>query len=267
MGWIPRWCGPISTPLVRGVARLGARPATGPLTRADADGREALGKSRGGWTTKIHLDADRRCRPVSRATSPGQRHDSTMFQAVLAGIRIRHAHPGRPRTRPGWLLADKAYSTRAIRSWSRHRGIRAIIPQRADQIRNRTARGSHGGCPPAWDSTQYQQRNIVERCANKLKGFRAIATRYDKRDYVYLGTIDTASIMIWLRDSLIHPQSTGHALTPLRPTLGIRRRPSASVTHRRRLRSKREQTAICCLKQHSVQERKPQVGIEPPLTC
>jgi transposase len=127
-----------------------------------------------------------------------------MFTAVMAGIRIPRAGRGRPRTRPGWLLADKAYSSRAIRSWARRHGIRAIIPEPADQARNRQAKGHRGGRPPAFRASRYKQRNTVERCANKLKGFRAVATRYDKRDYVYLGTIDTASIMIWLRD-LTHP--------------------------------------------------------------
>jgi transposase len=118
----------------------------------------------------------------------------------MAGIRIRRAGPGRPRTRPGWLLADKAYSNRAIRWWARRHGIRVVIPEPADQVRNRKAKGRRGGRPPAFDAARYKQRNTAERCVNKLKGFRAAATRYDKRDYVYLGTIDVASMVIWLRD-------------------------------------------------------------------
>ncbi len=54
--------------------------------------------------------------------------------------------------------------------------------------------------PPAFDARRYHQRNTVERCPSKLKGHRAVATRYDKRDYIYRGTIDVASIRIWLRD-------------------------------------------------------------------
>jgi transposase len=165
----------------------------------DPDGREALGRSRGGLTTKIHLAADTRCRPLTRHTSPGQRHDSRGFTVVMDGIRIPH-RVGRPRTRPARVLADTAYSNRAIRSSLRRRGIKATIPQPVNQIRNRRRRGRRGGRPPAFDREIYKDRNVVERAVNKLKGFRAVATRYDKRDYMYQATLDVAIIKLWLRD-------------------------------------------------------------------
>jgi transposase len=119
----------------------------------------------------------------------------------MDGVRIlRPAGLGRPRTRPGRVLADKAYSSRAIRSHLRERGIAATIPEPGDQRANRHRRGSRGGRPPAFDPSIYKKRNTVERAINKLKSFRAVATRYDKRDYVFRGTIDIASIKIWLRD-------------------------------------------------------------------
>ena len=119
----------------------------------------------------------------------------------MAGIRIQRPDgAGRPRTRPGRVLGDKAYSSRSIRSYLRKRHINVTIPEPADQRANRQRRGSRGGRPPAFDPDIYKGRNTVERAINKLKSFRAVATRYDKRDYVFRGTIDIASIKIWLRD-------------------------------------------------------------------
>jgi hypothetical protein len=158
-----------------------------------------LGRSRGGLTT-IHLLTDRRCRPLTRVTTAGQRHDSLAFEPLMNRLRIARTGPGRARTRPGRLLADKAYSNRNIRTHLRQRGIAATIPEPADQIAGRVRRGSTGGRPPNFDTIAYRDRNTVERTINKLRGHRAVAMRTDKRDYVYRGTIDVASIRIWLRD-------------------------------------------------------------------
>jgi transposase len=136
----------------------GADPPEGPT-------REALGRSRGGLSTKIHLAADTRCRPISRATTGGHRHDSIAFDAVMAGIRVpRPAGRGRPRTRPDTVLADKAYSAGPIRDPLRRRRIRAVIPAKANE---HLAHAGH------FDIAAYRQRNVVERCINKLKLFRA----------------------------------------------------------------------------------------------
>ncbi|OMH22974.1 hypothetical protein BKD30_15010, partial [Tersicoccus phoenicis] len=121
--------------------------------------RENLGRSRGGLSTKIHIAVDTRCRPLSRVTTPGQRHDSLATDAVLKRVRIRRAGRGRPRTRPDVVLADKAYSTAKIRKMLRRRGIKAMIPQPSNQIAGRQARGSRGGRPPAFDTERYKQRN------------------------------------------------------------------------------------------------------------
>ena len=118
-----------------------------------------------------------------------------------AGIRICRRGLGRPpRTRPGRVLGDKTYSSRAIRSYLRRRRIIATIPRARGSGANRVRRGRSAGRPPAFDPDSYKQRKIVERAINKLKGHRGVATRYDKRDYMFRGTVDVASIKIWLRD-------------------------------------------------------------------
>src|SRR3954470_24066488 len=88
---------------------------------------------------------------------------------------------------------------KTIRGRLRERGIRAVIPLKADQQPGRRRRGSRGRLP-GFDPEAYRERNVVERTVNKLRGTRAVATRYDKRDFVYRGTIDVAAIRIWLRD-------------------------------------------------------------------
>jgi transposase len=133
-------------------------------------------------------------------TTAGQRHDSQAFEPLMKRLRIARIGPGHPRTRPGQLLADKAYSNKTIRAHLRRRGITATIPEPADQIAHRQRRGSKGGRRPKFDPVAYRDRNTVERTINKLRAYRAVAMRTDKRDYVYRGTIDVASIRIWLRD-------------------------------------------------------------------
>ena len=118
----------------------------------------------------------------------------------MESIRIPRRGVGRPRKRPGCAMADKAYSSRANRRYLRRRGIKVVIPVKKDQAANRAKLGSKGGRPPAFDREAYKERNTVERCVNKLRQHRAVATRYDKRELIYLGTIDVASIRIWLRD-------------------------------------------------------------------
>jgi transposase len=135
-----------------------------------------------------------------RVTSAGQRHGSVAFIPLMNRLKIARRGRGRPRARPGRLLAGKAYSSSAIRSHLRRRRITATIPEPAGQARNRLRRGRKGGRPPASGPGAYQQRNTVERAFSRLRQHRAVATRYDKRDYVYRGTVDVAAIRIWLRD-------------------------------------------------------------------
>ena len=197
-----RWPLPLAAG-TRGAGRNDKNPDTAAASAGggvDRRDRETLGRSRGGLSTKIHLAADSRARPLARVTSPGQRNDALGFEPVMARLRIARRGRGRPRTRPGRVLADKAYSSRGIRSHLRRRGVQAVIPEPADQARHRRRRGSLGGRPVTYDVDAYRLRNTVERAINKLRGYRAVATRFDKRDYVYRGTVDVAAIGIWLRN-------------------------------------------------------------------
>jgi transposase len=142
-------------------------------------------------TTKIHLAADQDCRPMARVVTAGQRHDAVAFTAVMADLKILRSGGTPCRTRPDRVLADKAYSSQKIRNQLRRRSIRATIPQPANQVQGRKARGPKGGRPPTFDKVIYKNRNTVERTINRLRGYRAVATRYDKREFMYRGTIES----------------------------------------------------------------------------
>ncbi|WSF14403.1 IS5 family transposase [[Kitasatospora] papulosa] len=166
--------------------------------RAEPDDH-ALGRSRGGLSTKVHLASDGQARPLGFHVTAGQAGDAQTFEAVMARIRVPRSTVGRPRTRPETVLADRAYSSRAIRRHLRRRGIRAVIPQPADQVRHRLRRGSAGGRPPGFDAETYKQRNAVERCINRLKQWRGLAMRTDKLAIAYQAALHFAAILIWIR--------------------------------------------------------------------
>ncbi|MFE3760447.1 IS5 family transposase [Streptomyces sp. NPDC059104] len=189
LGWVVA----VDSTIVRAHQHAAGARQKGPR---QASPSHALGRSRGGLTTKIHLAADSRCRPLAFVITPGQAGDAPAFDQVMARIRVPRP-VGRPRTTPAAVLADKAYSSRAIRRHLRQRGIRAVIPQPADQAANRRRLGSRGGRPPAFDREAYKQRNTVERCINKIQQWRGLATRYDKTATIYLAGLHLAAIFIW----------------------------------------------------------------------
>ncbi len=158
----------------------------------------AIGRSRGGLSTKIHALVDGRGRPLVLLVAPGQGGDAPMFPHFMEQLKINRTGPGRPRTRPDRVRGDKAYSSKAIRTHLRDRGIVAVIPQPSDQIGHRKRRGSTGGRPPAFNKEDYKGRNVVERNFNIFKQWRALATRYDKLALTYRGGAVLRAVSIWL---------------------------------------------------------------------
>ncbi|WP_443064443.1 IS5 family transposase [Streptomyces sp. NBC_00539] len=172
--------------------RCGEKGAAGRAESADHE----LGRSRGGLSTKVHLASGDRARPLALFVTAGQAGDAPAFEAAIGPNPGPSVCPGRPRTRPTAVLADRAYSSRAIRGYLRLRGIRAVIPQHADQIGHRVRRGQRGGRPPAFDAETYKQRNTVERCINRFKQRRGLAMRTDKLAIAFQAALHLAAILI-----------------------------------------------------------------------
>ncbi|SEE67254.1 Transposase [Streptomyces sp. 2231.1] len=154
----------------------------------------AVGRSRGGLTTKIHLAVDSSFQVLATAVTAGQRGDAPLFTELMNRIRVPRPGSGRPRTRPAHVLADRAYSSREIREYLRRRNIPHTIPEKRDQVRHRLRRGSSGGRPPAFDREKYKARHKIENRIGLLKQARGVATRYDKLAVRYEATIQLALI-------------------------------------------------------------------------
>ncbi|OAR21848.1 transposase [Streptomyces sp. ERV7] len=131
--------------------------------------------------------------------TPRQGGDAPQFIPVMDRIRVGRRGGGRPRARPDHVGGDKAYSSRRNRRYLRRRQIKHTIPEPRNQRDNRQRRGSKGGRPTSFDTTIYKRRNEVERTILALKNSRAVATRFDKRTYVFHGTVTLASIRLWLK--------------------------------------------------------------------
>ena len=192
----PRWPGRISTLPEHAGFPQGA--GSNHTFRWPEPDDHALGRSRGGWSTKTHLSVDRRGRPLSVRLTPGQAGDNPQLLPLIDDIRVPAAGTGgRPRRRPDCVIADKAYSHPSTRKALRRRGIRVVIPEKSDQIAHRTSKGSRGGRPPCFDAELYRDRNVVERAFNRLKGWRGIATRYDKHARNYRAGVVLACIVLF----------------------------------------------------------------------
>jgi transposase len=99
--------------------------------------------------------------------------------------------------RPVRVLGGRGYSSRAVRSWLRRRGIPHTIPERAGQARNRARRGSRKGRPPGFDGEVHKHRSVVERCFNRLEQWRGLATRYGRTARSCQAAVTRASLLMW----------------------------------------------------------------------
>lgn len=138
-------------------------------------------------TTKIHARVDGAGRLFTLLLTPGRQHDSTVAEQLMRQGAIHTCQRGRPAVRPKRVAADKAYGSRAFKAWLRRHGIRSTIPRKSNQRRGRPH-----------NTERYKQRNHIERFFCRLKHFRAVATRYDKRASSFLATVLLAAISLVL---------------------------------------------------------------------
>ena len=140
-------------------------------------GPQALGRSRGGFSTKIHATCDSHGNPLRFILTPGQVSDHTQAHALIEDFQTG-----------GAVLADKGYDSHTLVDTITQAGVECVIPPRKNRKEQRK-----------YDPHLYKERNQVERLFNKLKNFRRVATRYDKLDVAFLSFIQLAAIYLWLK--------------------------------------------------------------------
>jgi transposase len=117
----------------------------------------------------------------------GQRHEAVMFEHLMEHTAVKRVGRGRPKRRPQRIVGDKGYSSKRIRQYLRRRGIGATIPRKSNERRT-----------GPFNRAIYRERNRVERLINRLKQYRRIATRYEKRASNYLAMLTIVAIRLWL---------------------------------------------------------------------
>ena len=126
-------------------------------------------------------------KPIAVVLTAGQRHEQVAFRPLMERGAVKRPGRGRPRVRPRRVAGDKGYSSPAVRRYLRRRGIGAVIPTKKNERPS-----------PRFDRAAYRERSIVERAINRLKQYRRVATRYEKRAVNYLGMLTLATILLWL---------------------------------------------------------------------
>ncbi len=157
----------------------------------DIAGDNGLGRSRGGFGTKIHLATDGSGLPLNIVLSPGQAHESQFAQRLLDGIGVQRQN-GSMKRRGHAVLADKAYSGHALRKALKSRAIKTVIPRKSNEKMASDGRSQ-------FDRDAYRNRNVVERCFGRLKECRRIATRYDKTARNYLAMVKLGCIRLFYK--------------------------------------------------------------------
>jgi transposase len=129
--------------------------------------------------------------------TPGERYGSTQLERLLDGVRVARpaGSAGRARKRAHHVIAERGYSFEGCRQLLRRRGISHTIPERKDQKERRAARP---GRRLSFEREVYRRRNVVERCVGRLKQWRSVARRYEKRAVNYRAMVVIASLMMWL---------------------------------------------------------------------
>jgi transposase len=148
-------------------------------------GENALGKSRGGYSCKLHIVCDDQGIPIGIVVTPGQINEPTVFHSLMDSIPFNLRYKT---NRPKALAGDKAYVAGYIFQWIQKLEIENVIPNRKNENKN-----------PGFCKKTYRLRNVVERLIGKLKQFRRIATRYEKTVESYLSMIYLAFTRIILR--------------------------------------------------------------------
>ncbi len=137
-------------------------------------------------STKLHRRAERGGKPIAVLVTAGERHEHSAFEPLLARGAVKRPGPGRPRRRPKRVVGDKGSSRRKVRRSVRRHGIGATIPKKADERPQRV-----------FDRALYRERNKVERCINRLKPSRRVATRDEQLAVTYLAMVTLAAILLW----------------------------------------------------------------------